>query len=231
MKRMAWMVAGAALLLLAVSGAAAQSLGDVARSVRKEKEKAQQNTASRHFDNDNIPRQTHLSVVGQETAPDASETEKPASEQDKQGETGKEPSKTSAPEAAKDSAGESKTPPAENSPENKNAKESAGESKAPPAENKDGKDDWSKKLEAQKAKIDGLSQELDVTQREYRLRAVAMYSDAGNRLRNSAEWDKDDAQYKKDIADKQAAVDAAKQELTEMQEQARQAGAPPSDLQ
>jgi hypothetical protein len=58
-----------------------------------------------------------------------------------------------------------------------------------------------------------------------------MYSDAGNRLRNSAEWDKDDAQYKKDIADKQAALDAAKQHLTDMQEQARQDGAPPSDLQ
>jgi hypothetical protein len=226
MKRMAWMAAGASLLL-AVSAAAAQSLGDVAREVRKEKEKAQQNTVSRHFDNDNLPTQTHLSVVGTETANDASEggsqgsenqaSEKQASDKSKEGQPGQDASSPgSTPAEAKAPASDSKPP---------------AESKSAAAENKSASDDWSKKLADQKARIEALSQELDVTQREYRLRAVAMYSDAGNRLRNSAEWDKDDAQYKKDIADKQAALDAAKQQLNDMQEQARQDGAPPSDLQ
>jgi hypothetical protein len=203
MKRMAWIAAGAALLL-AVSGAAAQSLADVARSVRKAK--AQQTTTSRHFDNDNLPTQSHLSVVGVETADDASAGGTQASEPSKPAQPGQEASNPS-------------TTPAE-------AKAPASESKAPAAENKTGGDDWSKKIDDQKAKIETLSQDLDLSQREYRLRAVAMYSDAGNRLRNSAQWDSDDAKYKKEIADKQQALDAAKQQLTEMEEQAHKDGAP-----
>ena len=55
-----------------------------------------------------------------------------------------------------------------------------------------------------------------------------MYGDAGNRLRNSADWDKQDAQYKQQIADKQKALDDAKQKQDEMQEEARKAGVPSS---
>ncbi|HTR24897.1 MAG TPA: hypothetical protein VMI10_13035 [Terriglobales bacterium] len=80
------------------------------------------------------------------------------------------------------------------------------------------------KLDAQKAKIDQLSHELDLDQREYRLRAAAFYSDAGNRLRNATQWDKDDAAYKTDIEAKQKALDEAKAQLTELQEGARKAG-------
>ena len=49
-----------------------------------------------------------------------------------------------------------------------------------------------------------------MTQREYRLRAAAFYADAGNRLRGSGTWDKEDAQYKQQIAQKQKALDDAK---------------------
>ena len=77
---------------------------------------------------------------------------------------------------------------------------------------------------SRKRKIDSLNHELDLDQREYRLRAAAQYGDAGNRLRNAAQWDKEDAQYKSDIDAKQKALDAAQQELDEMQEQARKAG-------
>ncbi len=51
-----------------------------------------------------------------------------------------------------------------------------------------------------------------------------MYSDAGNRLRNSANWDKEDADFKKQLDEKQKAVDAAKQDLENLTEQARKAG-------
>jgi hypothetical protein len=73
-----------------------------------------------------------------------------------------------------------------------------------------------------------LTREFDVLQREYQIRAAAMYADAGNRMRNSADWDKQDAQYKQQIADKQKALDDAKQKLEDTQEEARKAGAPPS---
>ncbi|MGB9072781.1 MAG: hypothetical protein WCC22_08920 [Terriglobales bacterium] len=224
MKRMAWIAAGAALLL-AVSGAAAQSLADVARSARKAK--AQQTTTSRHFDNDNLPTQTHLSVVGPENANGASEGRNQASDQGKPGQPGPEasnasstPAEAKAPDQGKPGQPEQEASNASSTPEE--AKAPASEAKAPAAENKAGKVDWNKKIQDQKAKIDTLAKDLDLTQREYRLRAVAMYSDAGNRLRNAAQWDKEDAQYKKEIADKQQALDGAKQELNDMEAQARQ---------
>ena len=73
-----------------------------------------------------------------------------------------------------------------------------------------------------------LTRELDVSQREYQLRAAAFYADAGNRLRNSGTWDKEDADYKQQISQKQKALDDAKQQLDDLQEQARKAGAPSS---
>lgn len=85
-------------------------------------------------------------------------------------------------------------------------------------------DEWKDKIADQKKNIDSLNRELDLTQREYRLRAVAQYSDAGNRLRNSAQWDKDEADFRKQLDEKQKAVDAAKKELDNLQEQARKAG-------
>src|ERR1700681_502954 len=51
-----------ARLLLGVRGAAAQSLGDYARAARKKK--VEPTSASRHFDNDNLPTGEALSVVG-----------------------------------------------------------------------------------------------------------------------------------------------------------------------
>jgi hypothetical protein len=65
-----------------------------------------------------------------------------------------------------------------------------------------------------------------VLQREYQIRAAAMYADAGNRMRNEAQWDKQDADYKQKIADKQKAVEDAKQKLGDMQEEARKDGVP-----
>lgn len=87
---------------------------------------------------------------------------------------------------------------------------------------------WQNKVSTQKDQIDLASRELDVLQREYQLRAAEMYGDAGNRLRNSGQWDKQDADYKQKIADKQKALDEAKQKLTDMQEEARKAGVPSS---
>jgi hypothetical protein len=68
-------VAMAALLLLGVvglsiSGAAAQSLGDYARTVRKNKPEPSPTT--RHFDNDNLPTSENVSVVGPQPTGDAS---------------------------------------------------------------------------------------------------------------------------------------------------------------
>ena len=61
-----------------------------------------------------------------------------------------------------------------------------------------------------------------------RLRAAAFYADAGNRLRNAGSWDKEDAQYKQQLAEKQKTLDTAKEELQDSRERARKAGVPSS---
>ncbi len=65
MKRMKHIAIGT-LLLLAVSGAAAQSLGDYARTIRKNKTTT--SSPNRHYDNDNLPTGKAVSVVGPPSA-------------------------------------------------------------------------------------------------------------------------------------------------------------------
>ena len=53
-------IAGMILALVAVGNAQSGSLGDYARAARKETKP----TATKSFDNDNLPKDSHLSVVG-----------------------------------------------------------------------------------------------------------------------------------------------------------------------
>ena len=175
------------LLILAVGSVSAQSLGDAARSARKNK--ANPNPTTRHFDNDNLPTNDVLSVVGPE------------------------------PPAATNAAASAQ------SKDNKPVADPA----AAGLERQKAADDTKKKLDQQKEQIDSLNHEIDLDQREQRLRAAAFYSDAGTRLRNSAEWEKEQSQSVNDAAEKQKALDTAKQQYDEMQEQARKAGIAPKE--
>jgi hypothetical protein len=182
-------MAAASLILLGASIAAAQSLGDYARAARKTKPQTAAST-SHHYDNDNLPRNQHLSVVGPEAR---ANTDNPP------------------------------TPATANAPTDA-AQTSAKDPKAEANDGQKAEEALQKKIDEKKQKIEALNQELDLSQREYKLRAAAMYSDAGNRLRNAAMWDKEDSQYKQEIAEKQKAIDAARQELENAQEEARKAG-------
>jgi hypothetical protein len=84
---------------------------------------------------------------------------------------------------------------------------------------------WRARIAAQNEKISILERELDVLQRENRLRASSYYGDAGNRLRNPGKYAEDDRKYREDIAAKQKSIEDAKTELDNMREQARKAGA------
>jgi LAS superfamily LD-carboxypeptidase LdcB len=198
MKRIAHFLTAASLVAVAASLAIAQdstaqpqSLGDYARTVRKDKKQP----TAKQFDNDNLPVDDKLSVVG--GAPAAG---------DQHTAPGVEPTPTQTADA-------------------KPAAIQPGES---PEDRQKTYDAWKDRIAAQKAKMDLASRELDVEQREYQLRAAAMYADAGNRLRNAGTWDKEDADYKKKIEDKKKAADEAKTELENMQEDARKAGVPTS---
>jgi hypothetical protein len=181
------------------------SLGDYARQVRKDP-----GTGSKPkvFDNDNLPTQDKLSVVGAT----------PASTSDSSADA-KAATSENAP-AAPGTEGKAAT---EVKPPSSTAKAPENEANSQAAAKQ-----WGDKLASQKEQIDLLARELDVVQREYQIRAAAMYADAGNRLRNSGDWDKQDAQYKEQIAAKQKALEDAKQKLDDMQEDARKAGVPSS---
>jgi hypothetical protein len=207
MKRISYLcLAGLMFAALSATLAAAQSsdsLGDFARAVRKDKK-----SAAKQFDNDNLPKQDTLSVVGQQPASDESasaKSDKPADQTEKAPEPGT---------AKTDTQAKADTPVAKPADDPNDAG----------AARRKMQEEWKNKISAQKDKVDLLNRELDVLQREYRLRAAAMYADAGNRLRNSGAWDQEDAKYKQQIDDKQKAVDSAKQQLDDMQEQARKAG-------
>jgi hypothetical protein len=187
------------------------SLADYARKVHKDTGAAK--PKPKVFDNDNLPKDDKLSVVGQPVAEAKAVTtadagDKPAGPEGKAAD-GKVIATAKSDHAAS-------TPGTE---EDEKAKKQAA-AKA-----------WQEKLTAQKEQVSMASRELDVTQREYQLRAAAMYADAGNRLRNSVQWDKEEATYKQQLADKQKALDEAKQKLEDMKEEAVKAGIPSSMLE
>ena len=184
------------------NSATGSSLGNYARQIRKD---PGAKPMPKVFDNDNLPKEDKLSIVGQTPAAgDHSATAKAAES---------ESAATAATETKLNAADKASTTNAGKSPE---------ENKQAAAKQ------WADKIAAQKDQIDLLTRELDVLQREYQIRAAAMYADAGNRLRNSTDWDKQDAQYKQQIADKQKALDEANQKFEDVQEEARKAGAPAS---
>jgi len=185
--------------------ASGQSLGSYARQVRKTPETGNK---PKVFDNDNLPKSDHLSIVGKPQAP---ANEQPQTEAK---------TENAPPAATAEASNEAKPATTEKTPASKAPEDEASKQTA--------WKQWGDKIRSQQQQIDLLSRELDVLQREYQIRAAAMYADAGNRLRNQADWDKQDTQYKQQIADKQKSVDEAKQKLEELQENARKAGAPTS---
>ncbi|MBZ5721618.1 MAG: hypothetical protein LAO03_14665 [Acidobacteriia bacterium] len=207
MKRIAYVCLCGLLLagvMVPLAGAQSGSLGDYARAVRKDKNK--KTPAVKQFDNDNLPAANKLSVVGkapEETADKTVDGEAAAEAQ-----------------TAQPAEGDQAPATAQTDQKSDNTAAQSAEEKQQMYK------DWQKKISTQKDQVDLLARELDVVQREYRLRAAAFYADAGNRLRSSGSWDQEDAQYKQQIADKQKALDKAKEALDDLQEQARKAGVP-----
>jgi hypothetical protein len=87
---------------------------------------------------------------------------------------------------------------------------------------------WKSKLDEQRGQISLLSRELDVLKREHDLKASEFYGNPAMRTQNPTGFAAEDEKYKKQIAEQQEKVDAAKAKLGDMQDQARKAGAPSS---
>ena len=205
----------AAIIVLAASvmPLAAQSdnqpLGDYARTVRKTKGRSASKANPKVYDNDNLPDGT-VSVVGS-SAPEASSGAKNEAQD---------------PEQSKDSSAKS---------EGKAADKSEGKSTEPKIQPGQSAEERQKALDASKTKLDdqkeriaAISHELDLLQREYRLKSAEFYANTANRVQHPNGFADDDAKYKQQIADKQKELDDAKAKLDELQETARKSGAPNS---
>lgn len=189
--------------------AAQDSLADRAREVKKEK--TGRPTAKKVYTDDDVPHVDKLSTVPAE-APSADEKETPANEKDQA--------------AASDEEGKG----AEAS--KKPAKPAEAEKPAPKKDDAEAQqkewETWKGKIQAQKDVITLAGKELDILQREFKLRQAAFYGDAAQRMQNAAAWDKEDNNYRDQIDKKQKEVDGAKAKLEQIQEQARKAGVPSS---
>jgi hypothetical protein len=200
-------------VLCASIGAAAQtsqspSLGDYARAIKKNKPESQKATG-KVYDNDNLPRNTSVSIVGRQP-----ET---TSDDDKQGK-------------------DQNLDPSAKSDEKDKAKEKSEESPQikpgqAPEERQAAVDSWKQKLSDQKTKVDLLSRELDVLNREYQIKVSEFYSNTAMRAQNPSAIMADDAKYKQQIADRQKSLDEAKSKFEDLQEQARKSGVPSSQVE
>lgn len=200
----------ALLALVLLPFASAQNNDDLADFARQQREHKQATT--KVYDNDNMPNTEHISVVGSEPpAPAADSSDTKTSTQD------------AATDGAKDTAKADANSQGKKKADDKPAAIEPGQS---PDERKQAYDDWQSRIKEQKEAVDLAQRELDVTQREYRLRTAVVANDVGYRLRNSADWDKQDKHYKEEIAAKQKTLDEAQKKLSELQEQARKAGVP-----
>ncbi|HSE49610.1 MAG TPA: hypothetical protein VLA96_10425 [Terriglobales bacterium] len=171
------------------------SLGDAARMQREKK--AQGSPNGKVYDNENLPKKNTLSTTTGDFGGLPAEDDK-----DKEGAV------TADASAAK---GKDKGDKAEKTDEEA-AKEKLDEFKGKAADIK--------------KEIDQLNREIDVLNREQRLRAAAYYGDAGAKARpeNQAKWVADEKKFQDDLKAKQDDLAAAKQKMTDLQEEIRKAG-------
>lgn len=97
-----------------------------------------------------------------------------------------------------------------------------------PEERTKAEEEWRARFAEQRKKIAQLERELDVAQREYKLKLSGYYFDAGNQLRDPKKWNEEDAKLRAEIAAKEKELAEAKDKLEPMREELRQAGLPSS---
>jgi hypothetical protein len=193
---------------IAAAQSQTQSLGDYARAVKKTKNPSTATSAAKVYDNDNLPANTSISVVGDTSEPAADKKKDDGQDQDK----AKDPDGTVKQD---DKSGEKKP-----DPQLKPGQSAEDRQKA--------LDFWKGKLDGQKDKLNLLTRELDVLQRERQMKYAQFYTDGARRAQNPNGFASEDAKYKQEIADKQKQLDDTKHKLDDMQDEARKSGAPNS---
>jgi hypothetical protein len=219
MKRLFFCSTAAVCLTIASSAVSSAqtstpSLGDYARSVRQNKPQATKAPA-KVYDNDTIPSATTISVVGPapQTVADATKNDKDTTQLDAKtadAKTGDQPdgkaadAKSSDKPAADSKAGDKAT-------DKKIAEVKPGQSLE---ERQKAFDAWKARIADQKKKVDQLARDLNDYQHNSTLAQVSVWPET--------------QKYGQGLAEKQQALDQAKNQLSDLQEQARKAGVPAS---
>ena len=197
--------------LLADAQSQTTSLGDYARAVKKTAPQSKK-AKPKIYDNDNLPTDEGLSVVGAATPTlEAGEAKEGTTADEKtanpKGGT-KADRKTGDQNGGDQKAGDQadkKKPTGEIKPEQSSA------------EREQAFDVWKQKIDEQKRNVDQLNRDLAAIQHDYEMRPVKLWED--------------DAKYKQDVAQKQKAIDEAKSKLDDLQDQAHKSGVPDSVMQ
>ena len=199
-----------------------QSLGDVARAVKKTKNPSAATGTPKVYDNDNLPRSTSISVVGDTSAPDADKKADQKKDETQDQGSANDPDQAKDQDKSKSPDGTAKEDDksADKKPELKEGQSAEERQKALQA--------WKDKLAGEKDKVSLLSRELDVLQRERQMKYAEFYTDGARRARDPNGFSSEDAKYKRDIAEKQKQLDDAKHKLDDLQDEARKSGAPSS---
>jgi hypothetical protein len=87
--------------------------------------------------------------------------------------------------------------------------------------------DYKDKIEKAKGELATVQRELDIAQRENRLRVAQYYSDAGNKLRDEKKFADEERRNQADIADKQKKLADTQATIERLRSEARRAGVPP----
>jgi hypothetical protein len=85
-------------------------------------------------------------------------------------------------------------------------------------------DAWKAKVAAQDAKVKDLDREINLMEREHKLRQAVFYADAGTRVRDERMWFDQERKYQADLSTKQKALAAERNKLDDLKEGARKAG-------
>ena len=189
----------AAVIVLSLTiCAAAQSVADAAKQPKPTRK------AAKVYTNDEIP-----SVDTIKDAP-------PAKDADAAKDTDASKATDSTAPAEKDAKAESK------SADDKNA--DSEKKDAAPEDAKKAETEMKARIATQKQKVADNERELQLTDREYKLRSAVFYADAGNRLRDDKKWSDTERKYKDDMARLQQDLTTNKAKLEDLREEARKAG-------
>lgn len=86
--------------------------------------------------------------------------------------------------------------------------------------------DYKDKIEKAKSELATLQRELEINQRENRLRVAQFYSDAGNKLRNEKAFADEQAKNQAELTEKQKKIADTQASLEKLRSEARRAGIP-----